>query len=83
VLTAADELGRRVPEDLSLVGYDDTMLARLSRHALTTVSSHVAEVGRAAGEALTARLAGERHGPPTTRLITPTLVVRSTTGPAR
>jgi len=42
-----------VPEDLSLVGYDDTVFARLPRLSLTSVDAHIAEVGRAAGEVLT------------------------------
>ncbi|MCO1657686.1 LacI family DNA-binding transcriptional regulator [Pseudonocardia humida] len=83
VLTAADELGLAVPGELSVVGYDDTVLARLPRLSLTTVDSHIAEVGQAAGEALCARLAGDDPGAPTTRLITPALVVRGSTGPAR
>jgi len=80
-LTAADELGVAVPGELSVVGYDDTVFARLTRLSLTTVDSHIAEVGKAAGEALTARLAGGDPGAATTRLITPTLVVRGSTGP--
>ncbi len=81
VLTAADALGLRVPQDVSVVGYDDTVLARLPRLSLTSVDAHIAEVGRAAGEVLTARLAGDRTDQPTTRLITPSLVTRSSTAP--
>jgi DNA-binding LacI/PurR family transcriptional regulator len=83
VLAAADELGVRVPEDLSVVGYDDTVFARLPRIALTTVDARTAEVGEVAGEVLTARLAGELTGPATSRLIAPTLVPRSTTAAPR
>lgn len=82
VLAAADELGVRVPEDLSVVGYDDTALARLPRLALTTVDARTAEVGRVAGEVLTARLTGELTGPATAGLIAPALVQRATTGAA-
>ena len=80
VLAAADELGLHVPGDLSVVGYDNTVFARLHRLSLTTVDSHVAEVGTVAAEALTARLAGEA-GTAATRLLMPALVVRSSTGP--
>ncbi|WP_214406587.1 LacI family DNA-binding transcriptional regulator [Pseudonocardia lacus] len=83
VLAAADELGLAVPGEVSVVGYDDTVFARLPRLSLTSVDSHIAEVGQAAGEALAARLAGDDPGAPTTRLITPALVVRGSTGPAR
>jgi DNA-binding LacI/PurR family transcriptional regulator len=81
VLAAADELGLRVPEDLSVVGYDNTMFSRLHRLSLTTVDSHIAEVGRVAGRTLTARLDGG-DGTAETRLLSPTLIRRSSTGPS-
>jgi DNA-binding LacI/PurR family transcriptional regulator len=79
VLAAADELGLRVPEDLSVVGYDNTVFARLHRLSLTTVDAHIAEVGQVAGRTLTARIDGD-DGTVVTRLLAPTLVVRSSTG---
>jgi DNA-binding LacI/PurR family transcriptional regulator len=81
VLAAADDLGLRVPEDLSVVGYDDSWFARLNRLSLTTVNSHITEVGQVAGRTLTARIDGER-GTAGTRLLFPALVRRSSTGPA-
>jgi DNA-binding LacI/PurR family transcriptional regulator len=80
VLAAADELGLRVPEDLSIVGYDNTVFSRLHRLSLTTIDSHNAEVGQLAGRTLTARLDGD-SGTAGTRLLSPALVVRSSTGP--
>jgi DNA-binding LacI/PurR family transcriptional regulator len=76
VLAAADELGLRVPEDLSVVGYDNTVFARLHRLSLTTIDSHSAEVGQVAGETLTARIDGDT-GTVGTRLLSPALVLRS------
>lgn len=38
--------GRRVPEDVSVVGYDDVLLARYSHPALTTISQDMAKAGR-------------------------------------
>jgi len=81
VLAAADDLGLRVPDDLSVVGYDDTWFARLQRLSLTTVDGHIAEVGQVAGRTLTARIHGER-GTAGVRLLFPALVERSSTGPA-
>ena len=79
MLAAADELGVRVPADLSVVGYDNTVFARLHRLSLTSVDSHIAEVGQVAGRTLTARIDGD-HGTVGTRLLSPALVVRSSTG---
>ena len=80
VLAAADELGLRVPEDLSVVGYDNTVFSKLHRLSLTTIDSHSAEVGRVAGRTLTARLEGDK-GTAETRLLSPALILRSSTGP--
>src|SRR3546814_1796011 len=38
--------GRMVPKDVSVVGYDDMLLARLSTPALTTIQQDTAEAGR-------------------------------------
>jgi DNA-binding LacI/PurR family transcriptional regulator len=80
VLTAADDLDLRVPEDLSVVGYDNSVFSRLDRLSLTTIDGHMAEVGQLAGRTLTARLDGD-SGTAGTRLLFPALVLRSSTGP--
>ncbi|MFC4950252.1 LacI family DNA-binding transcriptional regulator [Pseudonocardia sp. GCM10023141] len=83
VMAAAEERGLRVPEDLSVVGYDDTVFARLRRIALTTVDNAGAAVGRAAGELLAAWLTSTTIVEPTgTTLLEPNLVVRGSSGPA-
>ena len=59
-LLAAQSLGLIVPDDLSLVGYDDQEeLADSVRPALTTVSLPFYEIGRQGAETLLARIAGE------------------------
>jgi LacI family transcriptional regulator len=52
--------GRRVPDDVSVVGFDDVSLAAYVDPALTTVAQSTAEMGRWAVDQLTRRLA---HGP--------------------
>ena len=51
--------GLRVPEDISVTGFDDNVYARLSRPMLTTVRQLPAEKGRAAVEMLMRRIYGE------------------------
>jgi DNA-binding LacI/PurR family transcriptional regulator len=58
VTQVAADLGLRVPEDLSVVGFDDHPLASQIRPSLTTVRQNVEEKGRAAAALLTGRLAG-------------------------
>jgi DNA-binding LacI/PurR family transcriptional regulator len=47
-LRALDEAGRRVPEDVSIVGFDDVPEAEFFRPPLTTVRQHFPEAGRRA-----------------------------------
>ena len=79
-LGVALETGRRVPADLSIVGYGDTVLAAHVVPALTSVREDVLGWGRAAAETLLALL-GDRSPPPVA-LDLPALVVRASTGPA-
>jgi DNA-binding LacI/PurR family transcriptional regulator len=84
VVRAAEDLGLRVPQDLSVVGYDDTPLAARMRPALTTVHQDAAEKGRVAAAELAAAVARHRAGqPPEVRhIVLPTeLVVRDSTAP--
>ena len=74
--------GLRIPDDLSVVGYDNTFLAALHHVSLTTVDQPRPEMGRRAFAVLAERVEGGRTTPVHAR-ITPSLVVRSTTGPPR
>ena len=74
VLDATDELGLRVPGDVSITGFDD--IAAAAPAGLTTVRQAAADKGREAGRLL---LAGAPE-----RLVTldHELILRATTGPA-
>jgi len=79
VVRVAEELGRRIPDDLSVVGYDDSPLASSSRPTLTTVQQDVTAKGHLAAGMLADVLDGR---PAQTQLLPATLVVRGSTGPA-
>jgi DNA-binding LacI/PurR family transcriptional regulator len=74
--------GVRVPQDVSVVGYDDGELARLAHVDLTTVSQEAAEQAGQAVAAAVERLDGDRTEPVEV-VLTPRLVVRGTTAPPR
>ncbi|GAA4059262.1 LacI family DNA-binding transcriptional regulator [Streptomyces shaanxiensis] len=77
-LSAAEELGLRVPRDLSVVGYDNTSIARLRHVWLTTVDNTSHEVGRRAARCLLDRFEGA-GGAGQVHLAVPALEVRGTT----
>ncbi|SEL55803.1 transcriptional regulator, LacI family [Roseovarius azorensis] len=61
-LQMARKLGLRVPQDISITGFDDIELATVVEPPLTTVHVPHREMGRAAARRLVAMLAGEGHG---------------------
>jgi len=80
VLETARELGVRVPEQLSLVGYDDRPAAALVSPHLTTVHQPFIRIGEHAANLLVRRIEGEEIAP-ITHWLTPELVVRDSTAP--
>jgi DNA-binding LacI/PurR family transcriptional regulator len=74
--------GIRVPEDVSVVGFDDVPEAALAHISLTTVEQRADRLAIAVSEAALARIGGEE--PSGLTLLTPqVLVVRETTAPPR
>ena len=78
VLYAAQKLGLRVPKDLSICGFSDAPLARITTPMLTTVEQHGTEIGTHAMQALLRKLNGDTHTPHT-EIVRTNLVVRGTT----
>ncbi|MDR3470314.1 MAG: LacI family DNA-binding transcriptional regulator [Devosia sp.] len=81
-LQAAAELGLRVPEDISIIGYDDQVVAGYTQPPLTTVLLPNYEMGRKAAELLI-DIAVHGKLPPTSLIkIDCPVVVRNSVGPA-
>ena len=76
ILEAAEEQDLQVPEDFSLVGYDNIGFAALSRIHLTTVSQRKFQQGRIAMERLLEQIQGNTAK--TVDLLEPELMIRST-----
>ena len=82
-LHALDEHGVRVPQDVAVVGYDDTVGAEYLIPSLTTVSQPFAELGRLALHRLLEVLDGADPASHGTTTLPPRLVVRRSTRPER
>ncbi|MDQ0952005.1 LacI family xylobiose transport system transcriptional regulator [Streptomyces phaeochromogenes] len=76
---AARELGLRVPEDLSIVGFDDLPVARWVGPPLTTVRQPLTEMAEAAARLVLDLGRGERPSAATRVELATSLVVRSST----
>jgi DNA-binding LacI/PurR family transcriptional regulator len=82
-IRALREAGRRVPEDVSVVGFDDIQSAAYQNPGLTTVRQPLREMGVIAAETLLRRINAPSKSPyPKTITVEPELVVRSSTAPA-
>jgi LacI family transcriptional regulator len=75
VLDAAKRLGVRVPEDLSVIGYDDIEMAGWELFGLTTVRQPLAQMAKAAARMLIERIEGRAVREPA-RLVFPANLVR-------
>jgi DNA-binding LacI/PurR family transcriptional regulator len=77
---AFQEAGLRVPEDVSVVGFDDIAIASFSKPALTTVKQPLKRMGEIAASTLLDWIEGREDYRPEI-LIEPELVVRKSTAP--
>jgi LacI family transcriptional regulator len=82
VIEGARVRGLRVPDDLSIVGFDDTQIAPMASPPLTTVRQPLQQMGGAALRTALRVVAGERTDSHHVELATE-LVVRASTAPTR
>lgn len=83
-IRAFTEAGYRVPEDISVVGFDDVYSSAYQNPPLTTVRQPLRRMGKLAAETLLWRLTtGKGKEYPKLLMVTPDLIVRQSTGAAQ
>ena len=82
-LSALHEVGLRVPEDISIVGFDDIWVSSLSNPTLTTVQQPTAQIGEEAVSMLLERMAPGDSSPGQTVTLDVELIERDSSGPPR
>ncbi|MEM9560433.1 MAG: LacI family DNA-binding transcriptional regulator [Planctomycetota bacterium] len=83
LIQSASDLGLRVPDDLSIVTFNDELPARMATPPLTTVALPAAAAGEKAGELLLERLASEEPISHRHVVLEDELVVRRSTRPPK
>lgn len=82
-IRALREAGRRIPEDVSVIGFDDIQSAAFQNPSLTTIRQPLREMGMSAAETLLKRIAcGPKDDYPRSIIAEPELVIRASTGKA-
>jgi DNA-binding LacI/PurR family transcriptional regulator len=79
-LRAAQEQGWTVPEELSIVGFDDITISEWVYPSLTTVRQPFLEMGKQAAEGLFDKIEGTNRFSPVSRLLKPKLIIRDSCG---
>ncbi|MBN1122288.1 MAG: LacI family DNA-binding transcriptional regulator [Anaerolineae bacterium] len=79
-MTALNEAGYRVPEDMAIVAFDDLPVALTIEPFFTVVVQPAYEMGYQATQLLISRLAGEHEEGCTKIILSPELVIRRSTG---
>lgn len=77
---AARDSGLHVPQDLSVIGFDDDPMSALVSPPLTTISQDLREIGMQAVQTLV-EILSSGNAPSAPLLLTPTLIVRQSTAP--
>jgi LacI family transcriptional regulator len=78
VIEAAEEIGLNIPDDVSLIGFDDIPYASLPKIKLTTISQPKYDMGRESVNMLFDKLSQENSKQGLHKVIKPRLIIRST-----
>lgn len=81
LIRVARSLQLRVPEDLSVIGFDDSTVARNHDIPITTINSEPNELGKVAVDMLLKKIENPIERPKYTFMVQPRLVVRKSTAP--
>ena len=79
VMRAVKDIGKSVGGDIAVVGFDDVPDAADTSPSLTTISVSAPQIGRAAGELLLAKMAGDRSEIKSL-IFPPKLIIRQSCG---
>lgn len=82
-MTGLSELGLKVPQDISVIGTDDTWLAKYAPIPLTSISMEVEKNAEIATQVILDRLSSDVWDEPKHICIDTDLIVRQSTGPSR
>jgi DNA-binding LacI/PurR family transcriptional regulator len=82
-IRALREAKMRVPEDVSVVGFDDIQSAAYQNPGLTTVRQPLREMGRIAAQGLLRRIQKSGSSVRSETMVEPELMIRGTTCPVR
>jgi LacI family transcriptional regulator len=80
VMKSLNEHGIRIPQDMSVVSYDNTYMAEMVMPRLTSIDYNYAEYGRKLIDTSIAMIEGRKKD--ALRMVTPSLVIRESSGPA-
>ena len=81
-IRALQDANLRVPDDVSVIGFDDVKVAAFTMPRLTTINQPLEEIGRIATRSLLNRI-HDTMPPRDAIIVEPELVIRGSTGPAR
>lgn len=79
IVKAINDMGIKVPDELSLIGFDDLGLSEVVKPALSVITQPMEEIGRKAAELILSRINGDYHDFPSVVRLKTGFVLRDST----